>query len=312
METAVLLLTFNRPDTTAQVMQAIAQAKPRHLYVASDGPRPSRPDDEALVAETRRVVEAAITWPCTLHTLYNEGNLGLSKGVVSAIDWFFSHVSEGIILEDDCVAHPDFFNYCEELLDRYREDESVWAIGGDKPTTARLSGSASYSFIPYALVWGWATWKRAWDHYDREIPQWRSIRGTPAEKTLFPDRIERRIRSRQLDRILENPDYAWSYQWSFAMALSGGLATVPRENLISNIGWNRQDATHTKGSGRQRSNAPTASILPLEHPVVVAPDQRATRDILDGPVFGAGKHRLRSRVKKQVRKKLRALRAVAR
>lgn len=306
METPVLLLAFNRPDTTRRVLEAIAQAKPRQLFVASDGPRASHSTDAELVAQTRREVAEAVTWDCELHTLYREENQGLKQGVIGAIDWFFEHVPEGIILEDDCVPHPDFFPYCEELLERFRDDERVWAIQGDNSAKARLGGTASYSFIPYALIWGWATWRRAWQHLDRDLEQWRKIRSTPEVKKIFPDRIERRLRSEALDGLLANPESTWDYQWSFTVSLHRGLTTIPRKNLVSNVGWGRPDATHTKGTG-QRQDAPTFSILPLVHPSRVEKDPLASSDILNGRVFGAGKYRLSFQLRKLLRQAIRKL-----
>lgn len=274
--------------------------------MAHDGPRPDHPDDTELTQQTRQIVRDGVTWDCDLRTLNRDENLGVRRGVVEAIDWFFSQETEGIILEDDCLPHPDFFSYCSELLERYREDDRVWAIQGDKPEEVKLNGLASYGFIPYALVWGWATWKRAWDHYDRDLSNWRRIRETSEVKKLFPDRIERRIRTQHLDRLLHDPDYTWDYQWAFTLSYHGGLATVPRVNLVSNIGWGRSDASHTSGPSRRHA-ASTSAILPLTHPNTVTKDRGASVAVLNGPVFGAGRYRAGNRLGKFVRKGIRAL-----
>ncbi len=310
MQTLVLLLTFNRPDTTAKVMAEVAAARPTKLFIASDGPRTDHPEDKKLVAETRRVVKEAISWECEVHTLFRDDNQGVKTGVVGAIDWFFDHVDEGIVLEDDCVPHSDFFPYCEELLEKYRDDERVWAIQGDNSAKARLSGTASYGFIPYALIWGWATWKRAWEHYDRNLELWQSIRGTREVNKLWPDSVERKIHSEKLDGLLANPDFTWDYQWAFTVSYHRGLATMPRRNLVSNIGWGRADATHTTKQG-MRQDAPTQSILPLTHPAKVAVDKKASSDVLNGRVLCAGKYRLRFRLAKKIRRTIRSLSGTA-
>jgi len=302
----VLLLCFNRPDTTQRVLEAIATYRPAHLFVACDGPRDHVPSDAELVAEVKKVISDGVTWDCDLKTFYPDRNLGLKRGVVGAIDWFFDHVTEGIILEDDCLPHPDFFGYCDELLERYRDDERVWAVQGDNSLKMRLSGNASYGFIPYALIWGWATWKRAWQHYDGDLDNWKKIRDTKEVTKLWPDRIERKIRSESLDKMLEDPDVTWDYQWMFTVSYHRGLTIFPRRNLVSNIGWDRPDATHTTGSG-SRQNSPTSSILPLIHAQTVAIDKRATSDALNGRLFGAGKYRLWWRARKTLRQFVRAL-----
>lgn len=302
----ILLLAFNRPDTTKRVLKAIAEQRPAQLFVACDGPREGIADDVTLVAEVKKVVSELVTWDCELHTLYPEKNQGLKRGVVGAINWFFDHVSEGIILEDDCLPHQDFFPYCDELLERYRGDKRIWAIQGDNSLRMRLQGDASYGFIPYALIWGWATWKRAWQHYDGDLDSWRRIRGTRAAKKLWPDRIERKIRSQMLDSLLENPEDTWDHQWAFTVNYHHGLTVFPRTNLVSNVGWGRPDATHTTGKG-SRQEAPTFPILPLVHPRTVIVDRQATSDALNGRLFGAGKYRLSFRLKKNLRKLIRAV-----
>ncbi len=307
----ILLLAFNRPDTTKRVLEAIAEQKPRQLFIACDGPRPGVPGDADLVREVKHVIEDGVTWDCELHTLYPDENQGLKRGVVGAIDWFFDHVSEGIILEDDCLPHPDFFAYCDELLERYGDDERIWAIQGDNSLKMRLTGDASYGFIPYALIWGWATWKRAWEHYDGDLDNWKKIRGTKEVKRLWPDRIERKIRSENLDAMLADPDTTWDYQWMFTVSYHRGLTAFPKKNLVSNIGWGRPDATHTTGKG-SRQEAPTFPILPLNHPSDVVLDKRATSDALNGRLFGAGKYRLRFKLAKALRQLTRSLSAAVR
>ena len=307
----ILLLAFNRPDTTKRVLEVIATQQPSQLFVACDGPRADVLGDADLVSRVKQVIAECITWDCELRTLYPEENQGLKRGVVGAINWFFDHVTEGIILEDDCLPHPDFFAYCDELLERYRDDDRIWAIQGDNSLKMGLSGDASYGFIPYALIWGWATWKRAWDYYDSDLDNWKKIRGTKEVKKLWPDRIERKIRSESLDFMLENPESTWDYQWSFTVSYYRGLTVVPRNNLVSNIGWGRPDATHTTGTG-SRQESPTKPLLPLTHPDKVALDKMATSDALNGRLFGAGKHRLSFRLRKAVRQTIRALSLAAR
>jgi hypothetical protein len=302
----ILLLTFNRPDTTKRVLEAIASHTPAQLFVACDGPRVGVPSDGERVAEVKKVIAEGVTWDCDLRTLYPESNKGPKHGVEAALNWFFDQVPEGIILEDDCLPHPDFFAYCDELLERYRDDKKVWAIQGDNSLRMRLQGDASYGFIPYALIWGWATWARAWKYYDSDLDIWKKIRGTKEVRRLWPDRIERKIRSENLDYMVQHPDIAWDYQWTFTVSYYRGLTVFPRNNLISNIGWDRPDATHTTGTG-SRQDAPTFPILPLKHPHTVSIDKQAASDALNGRLYGAGKYRLSFRLKKYIRKIMRAI-----
>lgn len=305
--TPVLLIIFNRPDTTAQVLKAIRNARPERLFVASDGPRPHVPEDAERVVETRAVVERMLDWPCRVQRRYSDVNLGCGPGPASAISWFFEHVEEGIILEDDCVPHPDFFEYCTELLERYRSNQRVMSIAGDNSVGLTLTDTtASYCFTRQALIWGWATWRRAWKHYDGELELWRSLRVDSArQRQIWSDPIERRSQAKKLDRLLRtgHPD-VWDQQWSFTIAERAGLCVTPRVNLVSNIGFGEY-ATHTTAAGSTRDAVSTQAILPLRHPRAISPDVGVERQIFDRVHGGRA---LRS----PVRRFLRPVRALVR
>jgi hypothetical protein len=298
IKSPVLVMTFNRPDTTAAVMAEIAKAKPPKIFLFSDGARPDRPDEAELVAETRRVMGQAVTWGAEVYTRYNETNQGLFAGVSGAIDWFFSEVPEGIILEDDCVPHPDFFPYCDELLERYRNDDRVWCVSGDNSMGLRVEGGASYGFIRYPLIWGWATWRRAWSAYDRDLNEWARVRDTKFVRGIFPDRLERKVRSKVLNRQFGAPT-TWDYQWSFTVLLNRGLTAVPAVNLISNIGWNRPDATHTK-SNSPRANFRASNLGALVHPILVEVNRAMDREFVESGGLGLKKYRVSYQVKKWI------------
>ena len=294
----MLLLSFNRPDTTEQVLATLQTAQPPELFVFSDGPRGDVEGEAEKVEQTRKLVDDMVDWAPRIHRRYNDHNQGLFLGVSGAIDWFFSRVPEGIILEDDCVAHPDFFGYCDQLLERYRDDERVWCISGDNSVDLPISGGASYGFIRDPLIWGWATWARAWRHFDPELSEWSDIRGTDRERQMYPDPVERRVRRKTFDSYHASGIDAWGYRWKYTVHLAGGLVAVPRVNLVSNIGWNRPDATHTSGDSL-RAAKPTFPILPLTHPEDVAIDPAADREWVESRGLGVKKHRPGYQLKKR-------------
>ena len=285
----MLILSFNRPDTTQQVVDAVVAAAPSVVYVFSDGPRAEVSTDKNLVKRTRDIFDTSFGSGVTVHSRYNKENHGLFRGVSGALDWFFSHENEGIILEDDCVPHPDFFGYCDELLARYRDDEQVWCVSGDNSLGLPISSGSSYGFIRDPLIWGWATWRRAWTHFDRDFAHWPRIRGTSRERELYPDRVERRVRRDVFDNYAKGID-AWGFKWKLTVQMAGGLTAVPRVNLVSNIGWGRADATHTTGMSL-RANHPTFPILPLTHPPAVAIDKAADREFVESRGLGVKKFR---------------------
>lgn len=264
---AVLFLIFNRPDTTARVFEAIRRARPARLYVAADGPRASRAGEAAACAETRDII-TRIDWPCELHTLFRDQNLGCKAAVSGAISWFFDHEAEGIILEDDCLPSPSFFPYCDALLDKYRDDDRVGQVSGSRffADEARLDGAASYVFSRYGSIWGWASWRRAWQHYDPDLRDWDRMTRPENLDAAFPDRRERMAKL-AIGKQLKNGSLdTWDYQWGFTKAYQSQLSVVPSHNLIVNIGFGAE-ATHTK---RHDSKAPQ-SLGGLSFPLIDPP-----------------------------------------
>ena len=142
--TPVLFLVFNRPEKTQKVFEQIKILKPKYFYVAADGPRKSKPEEFQKCDEVRKIV-GAIDWDCEPKYLLRNENLGCSKAVVSAIDWFFQNEENGIILEDDCLPDYSFFTYCSELLDKYKDQNQIMMISGSN--MGHTSGDYSYFFL---------------------------------------------------------------------------------------------------------------------------------------------------------------------
>lgn len=168
----VLLLAFNRPDRLRRVIDALRPQAPGRVYVAVDGPRPGVESDAARVAATQAIV-GEIDWACEISTLFREQNLGCGRAVSSGITWFFEHEDSGVILEDDLIPGPDFLAYCDALLEQYRHDERVFAVSGcNLVPPDRITAPGSYRFSGITHIWGWATWKRAWQHYAFDLTGW--------------------------------------------------------------------------------------------------------------------------------------------
>ena len=235
MKTAVLFLIFNRPDTTARVFEAIRNARPERLYVAADGPREGR-QGEAEQCRATRGIATAVDWECELHILFRDRNLGCKEAVSSAITWFFEQEEEGIILEDDCLPHPDFFPFCEKLLEKYRDDERVMMIGGTNYLLDKLNIPESYCFSRYFAIWGWATWRRAWAKYDITMEAWPRRKAEGALHSYYRQRFMRRHVSSAFDGAYSHRINTWDTQWFYSCLFNNGLSIIPRVNMISNIG----------------------------------------------------------------------------
>jgi hypothetical protein len=270
-DTAVLFLIFNRPDTTRTVFQAIRQARPPRLYVAADGPRQDR-FEEAKCQEAREVA-SAVDWPCELKTLFRPTNHGCRMAVSEAITWFFDHETEGIILEDDCLPVPSFFPYCQALLEAFRHDDRFGQIAGTCffEADAPVDRTASVLYSRYGPIWGWATWRRAWQCYDADLTNWPMMTQPKWLLSAYPHKRERAARLRIGQRLVNKALDTWDYQWAFAKSYHSLLSVIPRVNLVVNIGFG-VDATHTTFAD---SKAPTEARdigFPLALPAFVLPD----------------------------------------
>ncbi len=259
----VLFLIFNRPDTTQLVFDRIRQVRPSQLFIAADGPRTHKPGEAALCEQTRQIV-SQVDWDCEVQTLFREENLGCKRAVSLAIDWFFSQVDAGIILEDDCLPEPTFFSFCTDLLDRYRHDDRVMHISGITFQARRdVTAGASYYFSGFASIWGWATWRRAWQRYNVDPAE--NARHVSLTAPYFNQRLRWILNEVSTGRL-----DTWDVQWLVAIRRHNGLSIVPRISQVTNIGFGLS-ATHTVRKPRWLADLFTAPLdLPLVHPPTVA------------------------------------------
>ncbi len=277
IRTAVLFLVFNRPDKANQVFDKIRQAKPPRLYVAGDGPREGY-NEEEKVAKVREIING-VDWPCEVKTLFRDKNLGCAHSCSNAISWFFQHEEKGIILEDDCVPHLDFFTFCENLLDRYAEDERVSVISGNNYQKGKWRGDASYYFSKFTHIWGWATWKRTWKDFQLDISFWSKWKNSEAYLNFIPDKVERRYWEYIFERVQDGRVNSWAYPLMAKVWYNGGLTATPNVNLVRNIGFG-EDATNTKKHNEHESSE--VSSLPFRkiiHPKIIQINKEA--DIYD-------------------------------
>ena len=263
--TPVALIIFNRPDTTARVFAEIAKAKPQKLFLIADGPRLDRPNDGERCAAARAVAER-VNWDCEVFTNYSEVNLGCKMRPVTGINWVFQNAEEAIILEDDCLPHPTFFRFCEELLQRYRDDERVMMISGTNLLGEWKGNDRSYHFSFFGGSWGWASWRRAWAYFDAELKLLPQILEAQFLENLFQDPSHSSYWKKTFQAVFHGKiTTAWDYQWVLACWIQNGFRIIPEVNLVSNIGCG-EDATHTAGES-EVANLPTYPMLfPLKHP----------------------------------------------
>ena len=267
LRTPILLITFNRPDHVRQVLTEIRKQQPAQLFVCQDGAREGNQLDAERAQEVRHVINELVDWPCELHTLYQEKNLGCGPGPAAGITWFFEHVEMGIIMEDDAVPHPDFFEYASTLLEKYKDDESVRAIGSMNVDTQKWGDGSYYFSMMNRNLCAWATWRRAWQVFDLRLMGITKCRMQRALRKYGCTAIEREYWCDRLAEIQKDccGGASWDMQFFMSIWLTGGKGIIPNVNISSNIGT-VGEATHQMAAGNIIDNVPTHPILPLIHP----------------------------------------------
>jgi hypothetical protein len=254
------------------VLAAIREARPVQLFVALDGPRKGRAGDYEFCQATRNLLREQIDWECEVQTLLREHNLGCRPAVSSAITWFFDHVEQGIVLEDDCLPVSGFFGFCEALLKEHAANPTVMHISGSNFQEGRVRGSGSYYASRYAHIWGWATWRRAWQHYDVTMRAFPEFKAEGRIKDVSSSEQEQGYWLRTFEKTHSGALDTWDYQWQFAIWAAKGLTLLPNTNLVKNIGFGA-GATHT---GRRDWTPPARNFAgPIVHPPTVKPDDEA-------------------------------------
>ncbi len=268
----ILFVVFNRLDTAERVFEKIKELQPQKLYIAADGPRVNKEGEQEKCNEVRALAKK-VDWECELKTLFREQNLGCAKAVSGAISWFFENEEMGIILEDDCLPHADFFPYCQELLEKHKDNSRISMISGSNFQEGHKRGNASYYFSAIPLIWGWATWRRTWQNYDLYLNNY-SL--TDFKKNIKPyfSFYERLVWKDRFLSMKKRENNTWDYQFVFHIWKQQGLCIVPNVNLVTNIGLD--SGTHfEKIATNHKFFIQSAPILPLVHPKQIQQDKQA-------------------------------------
>ncbi|HTM93137.1 MAG TPA: hypothetical protein VL095_12000 [Flavisolibacter sp.] len=264
----ILLITFNRPDTTRSVFQKIRELQPKRLYLFSDAPRHGNNEDQKNVEATRKILQK-IDWDCEVFSSFQEANLGCGIGVSSAINWVFEKEERALILEDDCLPDPSFFSFCEQMLEKYKDDTRIMHIAGTRWNEEfKLSGE-SYFFSKISHIWGWATWKRAWEKYDFQMKEWELYKTRQLTYQIFREKSIAQFWDGSFEYVFnQSKKHTWDYQWQFSLFANNALSIVPDVNLISNIGT---DGVHASASDSSNLFRKTFSWKNKQKPPFVVP-----------------------------------------
>lgn len=275
VKTAVAVVIFNRVDKAKTLYGVLKKVQPSRLYVIADGPRNEEETEKCM--QTRMIFEN-IEWPCEISRNYSEKNMGCCMRPQTGFTWVLENESEAIFLEDDCIPCVEFFRFCDEMLERYRNDTRIMQIAGTNYLTEWTSNGYSYHFARWGSIWGWATWARAWNLYDVEIKTWKD----PSVKAIVRQNLGEKVfktREGVYNKICCNSSNisAWDHQWSYCRLINNGLTVVPSVNLVTNIG-SGEDATHTTNMGNTSIEIKSLEF-PLQHPPYIMRDVEFDQEI---------------------------------
>lgn len=267
-KSAVLLITFSRPETTIEVLKSLRVAKPYVLYVFADGAR--NPEEQTKCDHVRNLVDEYVNWECTVYKKYMDLNLGCGPGPDTAIRWALEKEDRIIILEDDCVPSPAFFPYCDYLLEKYLDDERVWFISGNN-YCPEYQLDSDYIFSNYAHSQGWATWRRCFLQNDLTMKNWPEFREKRMLESLLPKR-----EATYFSKIYESTyrdktkmSHVWDVQCGFCIRSNGGLGITPKSNLVKNIGY---IGTHSESKEHFHDRPVDDSFVICKEPEFVVAD----------------------------------------
>lgn len=277
LTTPVLFLIFRRPDLTERVFNEIKKAKPAQLFISADGPREGYPEETKLCQAARDIVKQ-VDWECDVHTNFRDANMGLKLAMSSGINWFFDNVEEGIILEDDCLPSQSFFWFCEGLLKKYRDDQRIMSICGNYQF-GKKEGEASYYFSRIANVWGWASWRRAWRHFDLGINSFPKFKAYNRIRDVFNDKLSSLYFMTKIEDVYKGAN-SWAFSWVYSVFTQNGLCIHPSVNLVTNIGFGKKGAIHATDPTSQFSNVGTGEIDEIIHPEFILPDNDADNSLM--------------------------------
>jgi len=301
----VALFLFKRIDKPLEILKQLAKVAPSRLYLLSDG---GRTDEERRQVEAcRSSIEQAITWECEIIRKYETSNIGVYENIAGGAKWVLQREECAIFLEDDNLPELTFFQFCKELLEKYKHDTRVlWICGTNYLKDYAPADGSSYVFTKNMMPCGWATWSSKFlPFYDGELELWQDpyVRDRIRQEYAYPKLYcqDRYNIEYELDaKASTGRFYSWDYQMSFSIRAHNVYGIVPAINQITNIGVDN-DSTHGGTSMEDVMTArfcglPTRAMsFPLKHPKSLLIDQKfevAVAKIILHPDFFSAKSRL--------------------
>jgi hypothetical protein len=239
----VILFIYNRPEHTRRTLISLAAnplAIESDLIIYADGPKSSQ--DVASVRRSREVAKSASGFR-SVQLIERESNIGLANSIIAGVSEMCDTHGRVIVLEDDLVVAPQFLKFVNAGLERYKDSPQVYQISGY--LFPGCEGVGRPRFLPLTTTWGWATWRRAWKHFDAEISSIGRLRSDAVFRRRF-DLNGAYDYSGMVERQERGAIDSWGIRWYLSVFARDGLTLYPGLPLIENIGF---DGSGTHGGG---------------------------------------------------------------
>ena len=229
----IALFVYNRPQHTERTLKFLQQndlAAESRLFVFSDGPKSKA--DEDSVAEVRELLKGIDGFK-SVEIIRSKVNMGLANSVIAGVTKLVKDYHQVIVFEDDLISSPHTLTYFNEALTKYQQEEKVMHIGAYMYPLQDHTLPDSF-FYRAATSWGWATWERAWNHFEPDIDKLIS-KFDARKRSDFS--IEHRMNFwKQIKDFKAGRNNSWAIRWYASIFLRGGLTLNPSQSLVNNIG----------------------------------------------------------------------------
>lgn len=252
----VILFTYNRPDHTKKVLDALAEnelAKDSELYIFCDGPK-----NEKVIEKndaTKKVIEEERNlsrFKC-VHIFISTENRGLAKSIISGVTKVIEKYGKCIVLEDDHITSRSFLKYINDCLDYYEDNQKIWSISGFTYPLKTLENYSDDVYLSYrACSHGWGTWNNRWEKVDWEVKDFKKLQYSLLRRKNF-NRGGNDL-YRMLRHQIRGDRDSWAIRFCYSQSKNNMLTVYPKYSLIKNIGFDGT-GTHCQNLGdRQFSN----------------------------------------------------------
>lgn len=235
----ILFCCYNRLNLIKKSINIIKNIECKKIYISIDGPKSSEKDRKIYV----EIINYLSKLKFKSETVFkiNKDNKGCKIAISSAIDWFFKNEESGIILEEDLLPSNSFFYFCDYALKKYKNNDEIMMVSGTNYIGPEKI-SNKYFFSEHFLIWGWATWRRAWKFYDVDMKKWKDIETKNKIQSRYSIK-EFNFLKHKFNSFFKNYSDTWDIQWYFTCINNQGLTIMPESNLVTNIGI---EGTHSK------------------------------------------------------------------